>query len=225
MENLNLYMSGFWGFYESSFSPEGFIESEIEYLSELHPNVDEFNFDWEYTDRNKLFSRLSELILNSYVEEVNDRWDNELPLISNYKFVKVHMPREYNFYSDEIEFSCDLNTEGLMNYVKNNMSNFEKFLEDKFKSRSGFSSFYTYCPRTWLLGHEYISDSEMSTGSKLIYWSSLLEFYITNEDINNNFWDCIVNSYSENDKFEVLDYVTITHPEIDSDKMYEGSFD
>lgn len=222
MEKLNLYMNGFWGFYESSFDPSYLIDSELEYLSELHPNVDKYDFDWDYTDRNKLFSEISKLILDTYVKAVNEMWDKDVPLISNYEFVKVHMPREYNFYTDEIEFSCDLNTEGLMDYVKNNMPNFEKFLKDEFKSKDGYGSYYTYCPKTWLLGYGFISNFEDSSGSKLIYWSSLLEFFITNEDIEINFWEYILDRYNEEHRFDVMEYVNITHPEIDPDKMYES---
>lgn len=70
---------------------------------------------------------------------------NELPAgpVASVKVVGHSSPREYNFYTDQVELEIDVDIDGLYRYLQkfNHEKEFEKFIEDNFTSCSGFISF------------------------------------------------------------------------------------
>lgn len=60
---------------------------------------------------------------------------------------KFHSPREYNFYTDWIDFDIEICDEYITNIKTAVNENFFKFAKERFGSYDGFASFYPYDKR------------------------------------------------------------------------------
>lgn len=103
------------------------------------------------------------------------------PAIKKVEFIEEISPREYNFTNDKIEIEVKYNRllpGQIRTYLRSHTDKWEKFLEDHFKSRSGFSSFYPYDPLQWILDTKNYTD--LGDGNHL--WAVLEFACLTNED-------------------------------------------
>jgi len=85
----------------------------------------------------------------------------------------------YNFENDSIYCTYsvpDEDFERLIEYCKDNLSEFKTFLDDRFTSRSGFISFFSTEPNMWF--NEYLEeDSDKFERA----FTNTLEFYLQEE--------------------------------------------
>lgn len=73
----------------------------------------------------------------------------------------VESPREYNFYTDVVRCKVTFMPEVLDNYIRSNMKSFQKYLDDKYTSRSGFVSHYDPDPAVFLDRNEWTRDEHL----------------------------------------------------------------
>lgn len=166
MKTIKSYLPIFTGFYGTIFSSDFAEENELE---ELDKTYDEVEFDYE--DYN---TRVAESCINSVWNYLNlDGFTIDI------EFEEVYSPREYNFGNDVIYCTYkvtdeDFNT--LVEYCKENLSEFKTFLEDNYSSYPGFSSFFSTDAQKWF--NEYLDeDSDKFERA----FAGILEFYLENE--------------------------------------------
>lgn len=125
----------FDGFYESitdSFL-DGEIESEVEYREqEKMPAYTDFSFDFKG-------------LASEYVSAFKSYLESEHGLkLESLEFESLIMPKEYNFTTDIIYCSVsDEDIQKLYHFAKLPLSqNLQEKINERFKSRDGFASFY-----------------------------------------------------------------------------------
>tara|TARA_R110002153_G_scaffold16357_1_gene58134 strand:- start:711 stop:1241 length:531 start_codon:yes stop_codon:yes gene_type:complete len=123
----------FGGFYESIHSGniDNMIECEIEH-SDL---IDFDNVDYRKTELsyvNDYCAKFSSYIFNEYKQNID------------FKDIKLWSPLEYNFKTDKIDCTIDLNQANKLNnlFLKDNV--FLEYLEERTQSYDGYYSYYTY---------------------------------------------------------------------------------
>lgn len=204
----------FHGYYDSLFDPEdNFVEYEtnmsLEEKKEHYPavfneGVTEDFFDeyfWEcLTNRAAAMEAVSE-----YICEALKRID-PIGVIKAIEYESLSSPKFYNFSNDSINCKITFDQKILQEYINENIEAFTKFIEDRYTSRDGFSSFHSNDVEDW----KNLDDlGEHSTGS-------VLEFVFINEykDKANDPW---VELYYESNVSEAF----MSNIEFDSEKMIE----
>ncbi len=149
----------FTGFYESMHSDK--ITNWIEY------EMDNFQYDQKRTEKEiekeqerlekiddkidyqKVFSDYAEI----YLGEFKNYFKTELKDfgILNITFDKLYQPRQYNFETDEIYCTFEINEKQYTKKAKELLDNPEvqKYIKEKFSSRSGFISFHSSESEKW----------------------------------------------------------------------------
>jgi len=141
MNNKTLVQIPFEGFYNSVTEHliGGEIEQYIEYKQETNPEYD------DYPDYSVDF----QLIARGYVR-LYRQWlvDNDFPDIA-LEFESLSSPKEYNFTTDRI--FCHVDLDQLLPYYNLFMSSpdAQEKIDNRFKSRSGFASFYNDFCEDW----------------------------------------------------------------------------
>jgi hypothetical protein len=172
---LNTNLPAFNGYYGSIF--EAFDTSgELEYINEQRAekglseleNDNDFNYDYD-----AYYSQLNIELTNCAEDFLMD-----LDMVESIDFIKLHSPKFYNFSNDVIECKIDINVKNVKKYILDNKENFSEYLENHFKSRDGFCSFYEYKIEFWL--------EKMKSFKNLdsIEIHALLDFICENEDFN-----------------------------------------
>ncbi len=202
----------FEGFYDSllSFDYYNFIENEKEYylnginerlelsketknncetiktvnLNNLDIN-DLFNRYMDTHDYNKYQNDICKEYVSIYLSGIKE-------FITDIKFMNLHSPKEYNFTTDSCEVIYNItkqNKKDITDFILKNTEAFAVYLENNFKSYSGFMSFYSYDLYEWL--------DKLKAFSKLDYIeiSSIIHFIYST-----------TNSY-ENISFEVMENI------------------
>jgi hypothetical protein len=104
----------------------------------------------------------------------------DMNLIVSVEFENLYSPREYNFETDSINCIYSIteeNKKNILEYIKNNIDEFETYIKDRYTSRSGFMSFYSNDFRQW------IKEFESWNMEKIDHkFSSVLEFILLNEE-------------------------------------------
>ena len=144
----------FDGFYESFISADidHQIGQQIEWDSDIYDlNEDEQQILWNnYLDMNRsyFYNQIAEDYTNFYIEILNRRLKGFI-LKATYKLFTS--PREYNFETDRIFIEIEENhaVDFIKFIVKNYQKELEKKIEDRFRSRSGFISFYKNSIDLW----------------------------------------------------------------------------
>lgn len=144
---LNTNLPAFHGYYGSIFD-DCDTSGELEYINELRAkkglneldNDNDFKYDYDtyYNQSN-----------NSLTECVED-FLKELGIVKSIDFIKLHSPKYYNFTNDVIECKADINVLAVKEYINKYKEDFAIYLENNFKSRDGFQSFYDYDLKVWL---------------------------------------------------------------------------
>ena len=163
------YLPVFNGFYSTLFECDREEEEILSYNEENDTDLKWDDFNWSYYDYHK---RVAERCVDEIERELKDLFNVEL------EFAGLISPREYNFSNDSINVNYYLENadfDKLIQYLKDNTDAFAEYLEDRYKSRSGFVSFFEYDVKTWL--DDYLLNDEKLTHC----FGSVLDFYFHNE--------------------------------------------
>ena len=144
----------FDGFYESFISDDidHQIGQQIEWDSDiydLNESEEEILYNNYLTVNTSYFyNEIAEDYTNFYIDELNERLEG-FTLKATYKCFES--PREYNFKTDRIFIEIEENhaVDFIEYIVKNYKKELEQKIEDRFRSRSGFISFYKNSIDLW----------------------------------------------------------------------------
>lgn len=89
-----------------------------------------------------------------------DRKISDWPVV-RIEYGRIESPREYNFYTDVVCCKVTFLPEVLDSYIQANMEGFQKYLDDRYTSRSGFISHYEPDPAVFLDRNEWTRDGHL----------------------------------------------------------------
>ena len=172
MKKVESYLPCFPGFYGSLFESDMAEENELYNFEEDGIKIEDTrDIDWDIKD---YMNRVSETAVGSV-----ETYLKHDAFSIGIEFEKVYSPKFYNFENDSIYCTYSVPDEDfkrLIEYCKDNLSEFKTFLDDRFTSRSGFISFFSTEPNTWF--DEYLEeDSDKFERA----FTNILEFYLTEE--------------------------------------------
>ena len=185
----------FDGFYESFISADidHQIGQQIEWDTDIYNlNEDEQQILWDnYLDINRshFYNQIAEDYTNFYIDALNERLKG-FTLKATYK--SFNSPREYNFETDRIFIEIEENhcIEFIEHIVKNYKKELEKRIEDRFRSRSGFISFYKNSIDLWTKDFKEWDCNMIGTCFEL--------FNLEEEEVNYSLREYLTESISEN---------------------------
>jgi hypothetical protein len=177
---IETWLPVFPGFYGTIFEPDE--ESEIEYINDLRNEIglpvlpfEAIKFDYsDYEDEiSKQCCAIMERELSGFVTSI--------------QFQSLSSPKEYNFYNDSINIVVELSEENektIMKFIIDNISDFQRYIKNRYTSYDGFLSRYSNDPGEWLTDPDLLSDKH-----KL---GSVLEFICGVREINQEtlYYDC-----------------------------------
>ena len=160
----------FNGFYGTHFECNC-EENEIE----AGKTYDDYDFDYE--DYNERIAKACVSKVETKLKEVG------FDCLITYQ--SIYSPREYNFTNDSVNVLIQYSKINLKNIIENIKENysteFERHLDENFKSRSGFSSFFSHDPVKWY--KKYLKSKHERFPTALY---SLLEFYLEMNDYTDS---------------------------------------
>jgi len=193
----------FEGFYESVISAD--IEHEIDSLTQYYSELYDLNeFEAELLCNSflninsyKFYNQIAKDYTNFYIDALNERLKG-FTLKATYNCFES--PKEYNFETDKIFIEIEENhaLDFIEHIVKNYKKELEKKIEDRFKSRSGFISFYKNSIDLWTKDFKEWDCNMIGTCFEL--------FDLEEEDINYSLREYLTESISEN-LYNTLDKV------------------
>lgn len=168
--NIETYLPVFTGFYGSYWSEPDFL-GEAE-----HFNLPE-DFDFSaFMEWDKYYEALSKYFCNCVESEMSD-------FIERIDFQALQSPKEYNFTNDSINCIIRPKKQAIKNYIFANEAEFRIYLEERLKSRSGFTSFYSYDFADWQEMTNNFTVFDKSKDAKGFNLGFILEFIAQNEDL------------------------------------------
>jgi hypothetical protein len=225
---VKTFLPCFQGYYETNIGNLTNNLTDMDYMlndaSNLKSQFREYFIDNElkYVDDSKYHNDVSIDIVDYWNEKIVE--DDNLHGKLSFTFYKLNSPKYYNYTTDIIEIDASYNDdllEFLKGYCNKYKSQFTEYLENKFKSRDGFSSFYEYDFDTWILylnKDTFIDDDSFNKSNDSLALNdfnvlgSFLDFYFKNEenqhksnscnDIQNDLYEYIHNIYCCNDKLD-----------------------
>mgnify|MGYP003136120806 CR=1 FL=1 len=185
----------FDGFYNSFISAdiENEIELDTEYYSELYDlNKTQEEFlcnSFLNINSYKFYNQIAKDYTNFYINELNERLEG-FTLKATYKCFES--PREYNFETDRIFIEIEENhcIDFIKYIIKNYKKELENKIEDKFRSRSGFISFYKNSIDLWTKDFKEWDCNMIGTCFEL--------FDLEEEEINYSLREYLSETISEN---------------------------
>ncbi len=200
------FLPCFSGYYETligniddNLNEDYFFNDVLNIKTEYIQKVLELAFD--NIDYKNLYIEISKDLVNFWNEKLKeDNLQDKLKI----EFIKLNSPKEYNFKTDIIEVKAFFNDDlvkFLTDYCINNKDAFTQYLEDKFKSRSGFISFYNHNYDYWM---QILKDFNFND---FYHLGSFMDFYYSNEDLKNDSlvndqYDYIYEKYFSNGYFD-----------------------
>ena len=158
----------FDGFYESFISDDidHQIGQQIESDCDIYDlNVNEEKILWDNylsVNRSYFYNQIAEDYTNFYIDALNERLEG-FTLNATYKCFES--PREYNFETDRIFIEIEENH--AVDFIKFKFKNYKKELEnrieDRFRSRSGFISFYKNSIDLWTKDYSEWDHNQIGT--------------------------------------------------------------
>jgi hypothetical protein len=185
----------FDGFYESFISADidHQIGQQIEWDTDTFDlNEDEQQILWDSylsVNRSYFYNQIAEDYTNFYIDALNERLEG-FTLKATYKFFTS--PREYNFSTDRIFIEIEENhaVDFIKYIIKNYKKELEKKIEDRFTSRSGFSSFYKNSIDLWPKDYSEWDHNQIGTCFEL--------FDLEEEDINYSLREYLSETIMDN---------------------------
>ena len=191
----------FDGFYESFISADidHQIGQQIEWDSDLYDlNEDEQQILWNsYLSVNRLYfyNQIAKDYTNFYIDNLNAKLNYAYPdhgftLKATYKCFES--PKEYNFTTDRIFIEIEENhaIDFIKYLIKNYKKELENKIEERFTSRSGFSSFYKNSLDLWPKDYSEWDHNQIGTCFEL--------FDLEEEDINYSLRDYLNETIMDN---------------------------
>jgi hypothetical protein len=126
----------------------------------IHYDVDYF---WSNFQNDKYKKRIQELSS----EFLDGKIDNDEGIEITIKCKEIYSPKEYNFGTDEIVMDVTYSKMKILQVVKKDYENFDKFLKDNYTSYDGFMSFTSNNFDDWLVDFE--ENEIRSVGAVLSY--------------------------------------------------------
>ena len=126
----------------------------------IHYDVDYF---WSNFQNDKYKKRIQELSS----EFLDGKIDNDEGIEITIKCKEIYSPKEYNFGTDEIVMDVTYSKMKILQVVKKDYENFDKFLKDNYTSYDGFMSFTSNNFDDWLVDFE--ENNDRSVGAVLSY--------------------------------------------------------
>ena len=162
--------NGFYGTFFECDCEENEIEEGQKY--------EDYNFD--YADYHERVSKACVSAVETKLNEINFK--------CTLTFIELISPKFYNYTNDCIKCEIDFKFSDLQTLIKECdregqsplYYEFEAFLEENFKSRSGFTSFYEYDVNTWV--NEYLRKKYKNLDLCL---SNFLTFYLSMEEFTD----------------------------------------
>jgi hypothetical protein len=157
---IDSYLPLFPGFYGSIFEAdeEGSIEDGKTYD----------DYEWDYKD---YMERVGMECCHA-VESQLKEFDIKI------KYQHVNSPKYYNYSNDSINVKYTITKKSfklLLDYLSNNLLEFEQYLKENYTCRDGFISLHSNDTKDWILQSENLEKPEHKFGA-------ILEFYLENED-------------------------------------------
>ena len=191
----------FDGFYESFISADidHQIETDTQYYSELY-DLNEFEQEllcnsFLNVNSYKFYNQIAQDYTNFYIDDLNAKLNYAYPdkgftLKATYKCLES--PREYNFKTDRIFIEIEENhaVDFIKHIVQNYKKELEKKIENRFRNRSGFISFYKNTIDLWTKDFKEWDFNMIGTCFEL--------FDLEEEDINYSLREYLTEAISEN---------------------------
>lgn len=218
-KTIGSFLPVFPGFYETIFEAEE--DYILQNLEDDYPDAN-FNYndcEFDYADYHKTTSELC-------VDKVEAKL-KELGFNISIKYEAIASPRYYNYSNDsiDVEFKCSIATrKQIIKYLKANKEKFAEYCEERFKSRSGFHSFFSYDVNDWLTEYQY---EKLSTT-----FGYMLDFILKNEDYDqlalyydldgqNNLEGGLKPDILESFK-TIKEYTDLNYTKLSTDKLIEN---
>lgn len=166
---------------------------KLELNTEICPIIipDTYNYGWQHEEIVD-WDWFKELMIDKAKNSIEEVFNDLGIPYKDLEMGKFGSPREYNFYTDWIEFSLEVEDnyiETIKRNVQNDEENFFRYVTEKFGSHDGFISFYPY------------TKEKFYTGEKNDYIFSMWVMYRMNEEYD-------VNKYHKDYMEEVWEYAT-----------------
>ena len=208
----------FDGFYES------FISADIEYqmgqqiewdcdIYDLNESEEEILYNnYLSVNTSYFYNQIAEDYTNFYIDELNEKLEG-FTLKATYKCFES--PREYNFETDRIFIEIEENhaVDFIKHIVQNYKKELENRIEDRFRSRSGFISFYKNSIDLWAKDFKEWDCNMIGTCFELFdfdelhFYESLSETIMFNlgNTLGKDGIDLLDKKQKEKDKKELMD--------------------
>jgi len=171
----------FDGFYHSVFDDIFEVSDDLESYGDVSQSEYDL-IDWK---------KVHHSIGAGFISEVESYYKKELLSfgINSLNFVSVDSPKYYNYSTDKLVCNIDFNRNTfkstVLEFIKENYSDFETFVKDNYSSYDGFISFYSNDAAVWL--NDYIkkitTDNCIFEGFLLFILEHSIQF--DNEYIND----------------------------------------
>jgi hypothetical protein len=197
-QEIKTFLPCFSGFYESIYEPDD--EQESERALEQGFKGEVWNhFNW------KLYKEaVCKAMCNELERQLGD-------FVKSITFENLVSPREYNFSSDSVNCIIVPKITAIRKYIYDNKAAYEKYLEERYTSRSGFMSYYSNDFADW---KKYTKDfknynaEHMGLGDSEHFLGSVLEFICKNEEITeDDVWYYWAKPNAESSEFYTYDLI------------------
>lgn len=158
----------FPGYYSTLFEPQEADPNETD-KSEFYRSLPDpmFNYSDYFDSMNVALCHGVQHLMGDYIHSI--------------EFESICSPKEYNFTNDSINCTIVPDHDKVKHYIEAHSEQWEAYLSSRFKSCSGFISFYSYRPADWV---EYTNNFTDYSG-KGIYLGAVLDFIASNEGIDS----------------------------------------
>lgn len=123
---------------------------------------------------------------------------------------EIYSPREYNFTTDHIDLTVDLDLRKLKRYIADNGGEFSAFLE-QYKSCSGFISFTASTYEDWEIAYAEKNENEIAAALKFLFEmeceDDLADEFDQEVLENLNYWDFCDYTEFHNDRDSLIEFV------------------
>ncbi len=140
-EAFKTYCPLFTGFYNTVFEYANEEDDIQSYNEENGTDLSYDDFEWDYRGYEKR-------VATAFVNKLESELKHLLPL--KIDFEEIISPKEYNFVTDSLNVSLELNLDELLALIKERSEEAAEYFKEKYTSRSGFISFHSPYLADWL---------------------------------------------------------------------------
>jgi len=187
------------------------IETIAPGFSGFYASMWEFDYDYVITDINEIREEkeLDPIDSNS-IDVDNTSYKNYIgkeyckALVSNVlhnsilmvEFKEIDSPREYNFTTDKIVCDVIIDTDKVSEWVKDNRETLAEYVQERFKSRDGFTPFYSNDIEVWDEATNGFTNFDFEDG--WVYINGIMEvMFDENTDQEMDLYSNMERYYSE----------------------------